>query len=96
MFWIKGILLGVVIGMHFKYFIRSKKLSLLTAYMLLMFATIGRVGSQYYFSATINRSTALIIWIYMNQENNNREEDKELLNYGSVVAQGFSMGGACS
>ena len=65
LFWVEAIILGIVIGIYFNYFIQSKKLSLLTAYMLLMLATIGRGGSQSYISVIINGSIVLILWIYI-------------------------------
>ena len=65
LFWIEAIIIGIVIGIYFNYFIQSKKLSMLTAYMLLMLATIGRGGSQSYLSVIINGSIVLILWIYI-------------------------------
>lgn len=65
LFWIEAIIIGIVIGIYFNYFIQSKKLSLLTAYMILMLATIGRGGSQSYLSVIINGSIVLILWIYI-------------------------------
>lgn len=65
LFWIEAIIIGIVIGIYFNYFMQSKKLSLLTAYMLLMLATIGRGGSQSYLSVIINGSIVLILWVYI-------------------------------
>lgn len=66
-FWIEAIILGCVIGIYFKFFLRSKKLSVLTAYMTLMLATIGRGGSQSYFGVVINGSIILIIFVYLSK-----------------------------
>lgn len=66
-FWVEAVIIGVVIGVYFKFFLSSKKLSLLTAYMLLMLATIGRGGSQSYLSVIINGSVALILYVFLSQ-----------------------------
>ena len=61
--FIEGFLLGIFIGIYFKFFFRSKKLSALTMYMLLMLATIGRGGATSYMSVLINGSIILILWL---------------------------------
>lgn len=66
-FWIEAIILGCVIGIYFKFFLQSEKLSVLTAYMILMLATIGRGGSQSYFGVVINGSIILMIFIYLSK-----------------------------
>lgn len=63
--FIEGMLLGLFIGIYFKFFFRSKKLSALTMYMLLMLATIGRGGATSYMSVLINGSIILIIWLFI-------------------------------
>lgn len=66
-FWIEAIILGLTIGFYFKFFLASKQLSVLTAYMLLMLSTIGRGGSQSYLGVLINGSVVLIIFVYLSK-----------------------------
>lgn len=63
MFWVEGIILGFIIGIYFKLFLKSKKLSLLTVYMILMLSTIGRGGSQSYIPIIINGSFYFWLWL---------------------------------
>lgn len=64
-FWVEALVMGLVIGLYFKFFLKSKRLSVLTAYMILMLATIGRGGAQSYLAVLINGSIILIIWMYI-------------------------------
>lgn len=61
-FWVEGIILGFIIGFYFKFFLKSKKLSLLTVYMVLMLSTIGRGGSQSYIPVIVNGSVYFWLW----------------------------------
>ena len=63
MFWFEGIILGFIIGIYFKLFLKSKKLSLLTIYMVLMLSTIGRGGSQSYIPVIVNGSFYFWLWL---------------------------------
>ena len=62
-YFIEAIVLGIVIGVFFRYFMQSKKLSSLTLYMAIMLVTLGRGGETSYMSVIINGSIMLILWI---------------------------------
>ena len=62
-YFIEAIVLGIVIGVFFRYFMQSKKLSSLTLYMAIMLVTLGRGGATSYMSVIINGSIMLILWI---------------------------------
>lgn len=77
-FWIEAIVLGAIIGIYFKFFLRTEKLSFLTLYMMLMASTIGRGGTQSYLPTIINGSIYFWLWVKI-CESSQKTNDKNVL-----------------
>ena len=64
-FWVHAVILGFLIGVIFRVLLKSKKLSILSAYFIIILATIGRGGSQSYAPFAINSLFSLFTVFFM-------------------------------
>lgn len=64
-YFVEALLIGIFVGIYFRFFFKSKKLSVLSLYMIIMLVTVGRGGATSYMSAMINGSIILIIWTWL-------------------------------
>lgn len=60
--WLHGIVLGIFIGLVFKYLMRYKSLTIIYLYYLVNLLIVGRGGAESYMSGLINGTFYLILW----------------------------------
>ncbi|MGP4074848.1 O-antigen polymerase [Halobacillus sp. K22] len=64
-FWIHAIIIGFLVGLFCVFYEKSKVLSVINLYFIVLILVIGRGGSQSYISDLINATIPLIIWIIL-------------------------------
>lgn len=60
--WLHGVVLGIFIGLIFKYLMRYKSLTIIYIYYLVNLLIVGRGGAESYMSGLINGTVYLIMW----------------------------------
>lgn len=78
-FFLEAIIIGVLIGLYFRFFLKSKKLSVLTAYMTILIATLGRGGAQSYIPTLISGTFFLLLFVVIVKRISNSRKSKNLV-----------------
>lgn len=74
--WLHGIVLGILIGLVFKFLMRYKSLTILYVYYAVNLLALGRGGAESYMSGLINGTVCLIIWVVILKKYRNHEANK--------------------
>lgn len=63
--FLHGIVLGVVIGIFFRFLMRYKSLTVLYIYYAVNLLALGRGGAESYLSGLVNGTIILILWVFI-------------------------------
>lgn len=75
--FLHGIVLGIVIGVVFKFLMKYKSLTVLYVYYAVNLLALGRGGAESYLSGLVNGTIIMILWVLILKRYRIREQSKK-------------------